>query len=98
MLAPKALSVAFATLACFAGEGAARALEALGKRQDGYHWVDTWTSMPQLVESSNMPPSPFVSRLPSHIFFRRSLFEVELRRRPQRRNTPPNVPHVHRRA
>jgi len=28
---------------------------------DDYHWVDTWTSMPQLVESSNMPPSPYVS-------------------------------------
>lgn len=25
-----------------------------------YHWVDTWTSMPQLVEQSNLPPSPFV--------------------------------------
>ncbi|KAH8885865.1 SGNH hydrolase [Thozetella sp. PMI_491] len=26
---------------------------------DDFHWVDTWTSMPQEVESSNMPPSPF---------------------------------------
>lgn len=25
------------------------------------HWVDTWTSMPQLVETANLPPSPFVS-------------------------------------
>jgi hypothetical protein len=25
-----------------------------------WHWVATWTSMPQLVESSNMPPSGFV--------------------------------------
>ncbi len=23
------------------------------------HWVDTWTSMPQLVEQDNLPPSPF---------------------------------------
>ncbi|KAF2841529.1 hypothetical protein M501DRAFT_970115 [Patellaria atrata CBS 101060] len=23
------------------------------------HWVDTWTSMPQLVEQNNLPPSPF---------------------------------------
>ncbi|KAF2110171.1 lipolytic protein-like protein G-D-S-L family [Lophiotrema nucula] len=39
-----------------------RALEPLAQRQDdGSHWIDTWTSMPQLVESSNMPPSPFGS-------------------------------------
>jgi len=25
------------------------------------HWVDTWTSMPQLVEPANLPPAPFVS-------------------------------------
>ncbi|KAH7402781.1 lipolytic protein-like protein G-D-S-L family [Pyrenochaeta sp. MPI-SDFR-AT-0127] len=31
------------------------------KRQDGFHWINTWTSMPQLVESNNMPPSPFSS-------------------------------------
>ncbi|KAI0263062.1 SGNH hydrolase [Gloeopeniophorella convolvens] len=23
------------------------------------HWVDTWTSMPQLTESANLPPPPF---------------------------------------
>ncbi|KAI0798259.1 SGNH hydrolase [Abortiporus biennis] len=23
------------------------------------HWVDTWTSMPQLTETSNLPPAPF---------------------------------------
>ncbi len=27
---------------------------------DSSHWVDTWTSMPQLVEPDNLPPSPFV--------------------------------------
>lgn len=27
-------------------------------------WVTAWTSMPQLVESNNMPPSPFVSPQP----------------------------------
>ncbi|SPQ21575.1 00621136-af97-4f0b-b8c0-09cb37276600 [Thermothielavioides terrestris] len=33
---------------------------ALGPRaDDDWHWVATWTSMPQLVEQSNMPPSPF---------------------------------------
>lgn len=31
----------------------------LEDRQDDNRWVTTWTSMPQLVESSNMPPSPF---------------------------------------
>jgi lysophospholipase L1-like esterase len=25
----------------------------------GAHWVDTWTSMPQLTEAHNMPPAPF---------------------------------------
>ncbi len=25
----------------------------------GTHWVDTWVSMPQLTEPSNMPPPPF---------------------------------------
>lgn len=29
--------------------------------RDGEHWVTTWANMPQLVESNNMPPSPFVS-------------------------------------
>ena len=38
-------------------------IEILEARQNGsdFHWVDTWVSMPQLVESSNLPPSPFVS-------------------------------------
>ncbi|KFZ18286.1 hypothetical protein V502_04166 [Pseudogymnoascus sp. VKM F-4520 (FW-2644)] len=32
-------------------------------RQDtGNKWVDTWTSMPQLVEPGNLPPSPFTSQ------------------------------------
>lgn len=32
------------------------------KRQNesDYHWVPTWTSMPQLVEPQNLPPAPFV--------------------------------------
>ncbi len=33
---------------------------ALTERADDNHWVATWASMPQLVESSNMPPSSFV--------------------------------------
>ncbi|KAK4164397.1 SGNH hydrolase-type esterase domain-containing protein [Cladorrhinum sp. PSN259] len=36
--------------------------ETLSVRADeDNHWVSTWTSMPQLVESSNMPPSQFSS-------------------------------------
>ncbi|KAH8201443.1 hypothetical protein TruAng_004367 [Truncatella angustata] len=31
----------------------------LEERQDDSQWVATWTSMPQLVEQSNLPPSPF---------------------------------------
>jgi hypothetical protein len=38
---------------------AVRDLEA--RQTNGSHWVDTWTSMPQLVEQANLPPSPFVS-------------------------------------
>lgn len=29
---------------------------------DDFHWVATWTSMPQLVEPENLPPAPFVRR------------------------------------
>lgn len=25
------------------------------------HWIDTWAAMPQLTESSNLPPAPYVS-------------------------------------
>ncbi|KAI0855470.1 SGNH hydrolase-type esterase domain-containing protein [Xylaria cubensis] len=35
-------------------------VEKLQRRQDAdSHWVATWTSMPQLVEQNNLPPSPF---------------------------------------
>jgi hypothetical protein len=27
------------------------------------HWVDTWAAMPQLTESANLPPPPFVRLL-----------------------------------
>jgi hypothetical protein len=45
--------------------------KSVKSRQDtGSQWVDTWTSMPQLVEPGNLPPAPFVrlhrSRLRSH--------------------------------
>ncbi|KAF1937327.1 SGNH hydrolase, partial [Clathrospora elynae] len=55
------LSATFATLSIFAPAVSGLAIEHIDKRQDGYHWINTWTSMPQLVESSNMPPSPFSS-------------------------------------
>ena len=32
----------------------------LAPADDDNHWVTTWTSMPQEVEQSNLPPSPFV--------------------------------------
>ncbi|KAK4173807.1 SGNH hydrolase-type esterase domain-containing protein [Triangularia setosa] len=33
----------------------------LDARQEDNHWVATWTSMPQLVEPNNMPPSQFTN-------------------------------------
>ena len=30
---------------------------------DDFHWVATWTAMPQLVEPHNLPPEPFVGCL-----------------------------------
>lgn len=59
---PSFVSVALAAIAIFSSSTHGRVIESAGaKRQDaGYHWADTWTSMPQLVESSNMPPAQFV--------------------------------------
>lgn len=70
-----AVTVALAaTLATGTAVGAAGAADAGGAaaggagngrsatahaRQTGTHWVNTWTSMPQLTEPSNMPPAPF---------------------------------------
>ncbi|KFY05324.1 hypothetical protein O988_00060 [Pseudogymnoascus sp. VKM F-3808] len=37
--------------------------KSVKSRQDtGSQWVDTWTSMPQLVEPGNLPPAPFTSQ------------------------------------
>ncbi|KAF4624200.1 hypothetical protein G7Y89_g13973 [Cudoniella acicularis] len=42
------------------GIAAAVVRKGLEERQDaGTHWVDTWTSMPQLVEPDNLPPAPY---------------------------------------
>ncbi|KAG8968596.1 hypothetical protein FRB90_010806, partial [Tulasnella sp. 427] len=50
------------SLAVLLGLGAAKISPspALG------HWVDTWVSMPQLTETSNLPPAPFTQ--PSAVF------------------------------
>lgn len=42
------------------------AVDADGRSKAWQHdnrWVDSWTSMPQLVEPANLPSPPFVSRL-----------------------------------
>ncbi|KAG7087802.1 hypothetical protein E1B28_013743 [Marasmius oreades] len=39
---------------------ASAAVEALTPDPANGRWVDTWASMPQLTETSNLPPSPFI--------------------------------------
>ncbi|KAI3321011.1 SGNH hydrolase [Xylariaceae sp. AK1471] len=56
----KLLSAAACLLWTRCAVGAPLDLGELESRQDAdSHWVATWTSMPQLVEQSNLPPSPF---------------------------------------
>jgi hypothetical protein len=31
-----------------------------GLKKTRWHWVDTWTAMPQLTEPANLPNPPFV--------------------------------------
>jgi hypothetical protein len=57
-------TTAVAALALFSPAIHGLAIEQ--RQDDGFHWVNTWTSMPQLVEASNMPPAPFV-RLPPQL-------------------------------
>ncbi|KAI2617849.1 SGNH hydrolase [Hypoxylon sp. NC1633] len=45
------LSLALCSIALPAGN--------VQRQEEDSHWVATWTSMPQLVEPNNMPPSPF---------------------------------------
>src|SRR3954452_6386004 len=47
-------------LVATAGSSVLPHAKILATRQTGYKWVDTWTSMPQLVEPANLPESPFV--------------------------------------
>ncbi|KAG9378563.1 GDSL Lipase/Acylhydrolase [Pyrenophora tritici-repentis] len=54
-------SVAFLSLSLLSPLASSRAIEEIAKRQDGSHWINTWTSMPQLVERDNLPPAPFSS-------------------------------------
>ena len=59
------LLAAGAVVAVVAGSSTAAALARDGQDGDGPsardagHWVDTWVSMPQLTETSNLPPAPF---------------------------------------
>jgi len=56
------LSVLIGTLWLTSTYGSAiPSAKVLEDRQTVYHWVDTWTSMPQLVEQSNLPPAPFTA-------------------------------------
>jgi len=89
------LSVAFATLSLFSPAVNGRAIDAAERRQDGSHWINTWTSMPQLVEASNMPPAPFVRDLNRpRLNSRNSNMITEFRQRNARCDAPPNPPHV----
>ncbi|OTB00503.1 hypothetical protein M426DRAFT_15445 [Hypoxylon sp. CI-4A] len=65
MLPNKLRSLSFKSsilTACLLGWGitaAARPTHNVVRQDEDSHWVATWTSMPQLVEPNNLPPSPF---------------------------------------
>lgn len=48
-----------ALVSALAGCANAVPVTSLVERQEGYKWVDTWTSMQQIVEPNNLPPAPF---------------------------------------
>jgi hypothetical protein len=97
MMYTSVLSVALASLAFVFPITTGRAIEPIDKRQnDGFHWVNTWTSMPQLVESSNMPPSPFVRLLECYTFQTSTNAFLELGRCPKGCNPPSDPAHVRR--
>lgn len=60
------LGAALKGLALLALTTPAASSPSFQKRQNesDYHWVSTWTSMPQLVEPDNLPPAPFVRLVP----------------------------------
>lgn len=41
------------------------------------HWIDTWTSMPQLTEFTNLPPPPYVSVNHGKLINHQSLTVIE---------------------
>jgi hypothetical protein len=90
------LSVVLASLAFVFQITSGRAIESIDKRQDGYHWINTWTSMPQLVESSNMPPSPFVCLFEYYTFQPSTNAFLELGWCSKGCNTPSDPAHVRR--
>ncbi|KAI0425715.1 SGNH hydrolase-type esterase domain-containing protein [Xylaria sp. FL1042] len=60
MMKFKLLSAAACLLWITCVSGSPLGIQKLERKQDAdSHWVATWTSMPQLVEQSNLPPSPF---------------------------------------
>lgn len=50
-----------ATFAVLSLQAHGLAIDGINRREDANHWINTWTSMPQLVEPNNMPPSPYSS-------------------------------------
>lgn len=61
---PKRAFVALVAATVVAGTVATTSLAQATERQPGRdtaRWVDTWTSMQQLVEPGNLPPAPFTS-------------------------------------
>jgi hypothetical protein len=58
-----ALTVAFLASLAFGRDEEFKSEANLQTRakQAENHWIDAWTSMPQLTETSNLPPAPFVS-------------------------------------
>ncbi|MEW2619083.1 SGNH/GDSL hydrolase family protein [Streptomyces sp. NPDC048106] len=56
----------FATSSAAGGENGASTAQVADARPAAGHWVNTWTSMPQLTEPGNMPPAPFTQ--PGKVF------------------------------
>lgn len=60
MLGLRLLSTLFALAALgLSGADAAHHKRAIKPSIPNGHWVDTWVSMPQLTETSNLPPAPY---------------------------------------
>jgi len=58
MIGFKSLSTAVAALSALTfAQNASMPMVVQQVGTSGYHWVDTWTTMPQLVEYANLPPN-----------------------------------------